>query len=102
MENSIRWFEETQLGCIETENTDCLQLEIEGNNCRFTFRVKAEGQERQIVAQDVDGSFLGSETSGGFVGTYLGMFATGNGIESSNEAAFADFAYYPLLCDAEN
>lgn len=43
-----------------------------------------------------DGSFLGSETAGGFVGTYIGMFASGNGKEYDEYAAF-DWFYYEGL-----
>lgn len=101
LENGIRWFDEVQLGSAEMGDANCLRLEVEGNRSRFTFRAAAEGQGCLIVAQNVDGSFLGSETAGGFVGTYLGMFATGNGTESLNEAAFTDFIYHPLVSNDE-
>lgn len=45
------------------------------------------------VAVNIDGGFLGSETSGGFVGAYVGMFASGNGLDTRNEAGFDYFHY---------
>ncbi|MBE5797860.1 MAG: glycoside hydrolase family 43 protein [Clostridiales bacterium] len=54
----------------------------------------AEGQRHfftvngQRVAE-ADGSFLGSETAGGFVGAYVGCYVSGSGAE----AVFADFRY---------
>lgn len=41
-------------------------------------------------------SFLGSETAGGYVGSYIGMFASGNGTEYAEYAAFDWFAYEGL------
>lgn len=39
------------------------------------------------------GSFLGSETAGGFVGAYIGMFASGNGQTKEKYADFDTFIY---------
>jgi alpha-N-arabinofuranosidase len=38
---------------------------------------------------EADGSFLGSETAGGFVGAYVGCYVSGEGAQAS----FADFRY---------
>ena len=45
------------------------------------------------VAEHIHGGFMGSESAGGFIGTYIGMFASGNGVESDREAAFDWFTY---------
>ena len=61
--------------------------------------VTARGQEHcltvngRIVAR-ADGSFLGSETAGGFIGAYLGCYVSGN----RARAAFADFRYVGEAC----
>ena len=39
------------------------------------------------------GSFLGSETAGGFVGAYIGMFASKNGQTKEKYADFEAFIY---------
>lgn len=58
------------------------------------MRRDAEG-EVSVLASDLDGGFLGSETAGGFVGAYVGMFASGNGREGENFASFDFFSYEP-------
>ena len=67
------------------------------------FTIDAEGQEHTLIAENaagektvlttVNGGFLGSETSGGFVGAYIGMFASGNGTMYDEYAAFDWFVY---------
>lgn len=64
----------------------------------YTLAVENQAGERQILAV-VNGGFLGSETSGGFVGAYIGMFASGNGIMYDEYASFDWFSYEGL--DAE-
>ena len=70
-----------------------LQLKAEGQS--NSFYIGCDAQHLVPVAMNVDGSFLGSETCSGFVGAYIGMFATANGAESDNEAAFDWFVYCP-------
>lgn len=45
------------------------------------------------VLATANGGFLGSESAGGFVGAYVGPYASGNGTERTAEAAFTDFCY---------
>lgn len=40
-----------------------------------------EKGNKEYITEDMDGGFLGSETSGGFLGTYVGMFASRNRAE---------------------
>ncbi|KLO11100.1 hypothetical protein SCHPADRAFT_831656 [Schizopora paradoxa] len=42
------------------------------------------------------GTGAASEVSGGFTGTLVGMFATGNGRNSTTPAYFSDFEYFPV------
>ena len=42
-----------------------------------------------VVVAEADGSFLGSETAGGFIGAYVGCYVSGEG----SQAAFTDFRY---------
>ena len=39
-----------------------------------------------------NGAFMGSETAGGFIGAYIGVFASGNGANLPACAAFAGFS----------
>ena len=44
----------------------------------------------------MNGGFLGSETAGGFVGAYIGLFASGNGKSYDEYVPFDWFSYEPL------
>jgi alpha-N-arabinofuranosidase len=75
---------------------------IEGS--RFYFKVEADGQAYsfyiatepevwQPVAEGVDGRILSTPFAGGFVGAYIGMYASSNGQPSVNTADFDWFEY---------
>jgi len=51
----------------------------------------------QPLAEGVDGRTINPEDVGGMVGTMLGLFATSNGQDSANSAAFDWFDYEALL-----
>ncbi len=82
-------------GCVEIPDEEVV------------LRITAKGQSNSFyvndlpVAVNVNGSFMGSETCGGFVGAYIGMFASSNtnGKENAEpveqEAAFDWFTYVP-------
>ena len=70
-----------------------LVLRLDANGQANSFFAGRDEDHLVPVALNIDGSFLGSETSGSFVGAYIGMFATANGAESENEAAFDWFRY---------
>lgn len=58
----------------------------------------AEGQAFSLICDGrtlaiSDGGFMGSETAGGFVGAYVGAFASGNGNDLDAEARFDWFEY---------
>ena len=65
---------------------------VDGDACRVG--IAARGQAHTLLVNDQavalsDGSFLGSETAGGFVGAYVGCFVSGEGAE----AEFRNFRY---------
>lgn len=84
-------YEEQEIKSITLPKSPAYGLKIKGENNKYSFAVVAEGEEF-YVAGDVDGSYLGSESAGGFVGAYIGLFATGNGTSSDNEATFHYFS----------
>ena len=56
-----------------------------------TLTIAAEGQDIRLLYDGTEiaaanGGFLGSESAGGFVGAYVGPFASGNGRELPGEA----------------
>ncbi|MBE5803588.1 MAG: glycoside hydrolase family 43 protein [Clostridiales bacterium] len=60
--------------------------------------ITAEGQRYRLLCDgktigEALGGFLGSESCGGFVGAYVGPFATGNGTDMAQEATFTNFHY---------
>lgn len=76
-------------------------LRVESTGPTFTFSY-AQGSESS--AQDrgpftpietVEARYLSSETVGGFTGTYVGLYATGNGTPSVAPADFDWFEYTP-------
>lgn len=79
-------------GSVVLPVQDRYRLKIVGNENRYHFFLTAGGVEYS-VAEQIDGSHLGSETAGGFVGLYFGLFATGNGMDSKNHAAFLECTY---------
>lgn len=85
-------YQEELLGEISWEQTETVLL-IRADGQDFTLAVAGEDGQEQILANKVDGSFLGSETAGGFVGAYVGMFASGNGTAYEEYASFDWFSY---------
>ncbi len=60
--------------------------------------IRASGQSFALMLGDwtvatAEGGFMGSESCGGFVGAYIGLFASGNGEDRECEAVFTDFHY---------
>jgi len=54
-----------------------LLVKIEGNGRLYSFYYKTtEKAEWNLLIKDVDGSILSTKEAGGFVGTYLGMYAS--------------------------
>lgn len=86
--------------------TENLLKEILWEESEAVLSIQAEGQSFTLSATDIagnttklavtDGSFLGSETAGGFVGAYVGMFASGNGKMYDEYASFDWFTYEGL------
>nr|MBR4280277.1 hypothetical protein [Clostridia bacterium] len=65
---------------------------VSGNSCKVAISATGQAHTLLVNGQPVgesDGGFLGSETSGGFVGAYVGCFVSGDGAA----AEFRDFRY---------
>lgn len=62
----------------------------------YSFYYAAEAGRWQPLAEDVDGRILSTPVAGGFVGAYIGMYASSNGENSTNSADFAWFEYIGL------
>jgi alpha-N-arabinofuranosidase len=84
-------FNEEVLAEIPWEGAETI-FTIQAREQNFLFFASAQDKEK-IFLGETDGGFLGSETAGGFVGAYIGMFATGNGTDYEEYAAFDWFSY---------
>lgn len=80
--------------------------EVPAEGTEFILKIRADRQDLNFyagpasgtlipIAEHIFGGFLGSESCGGFLGTYIGMFASGNGTDTNGEAAFDWFLYSP-------
>ncbi len=88
--------------CFNGEETILARQELAGP--KVYMKVTAEGQDYSFylgntendmkpLAEKVDGRLLSTDVAGGFVGTYIGMYASSNGKGSSNHADFDWFEY---------
>ncbi|KGA97442.1 arabinofuranosidase [Alkalihalobacillus alcalophilus ATCC 27647 = CGMCC 1.3604] len=68
-----------------------LKVTADLQELHFSFRGSEAGWK--LLAENQDGRLLSTDRAGGFVGTYIGMFATSNGQESQNAADFDWFEY---------
>lgn len=68
-------------------------LKVEGHEQDYGFYVSADPDEWQSAAQHVDGRILSTPVAGGFVGCYIGLYASSNGQPSNNQAHFDWFEY---------
>lgn len=67
-----------------------VKLRISGTKEFYTFSYSQNMSEFKEISK-VNTKFLGTEVTGGYNGVIIGMFATGNGIESN---AYADFDFF--------
>jgi alpha-N-arabinofuranosidase len=70
-----------------------LYLKVEAREQAYSFYAASEPGRWFPVAQDVDGRILSTPVAGGFVGTYIAMYASSNGQPSTNYADFDWFEY---------
>jgi xylan 1,4-beta-xylosidase len=73
-----------------------LYLKVEAYGQTYNFYTATVLEDWIAVAEQVDGRLLSTPVAGGFVGAYLGMYASSNGAPSSNVADYAWFEYQAL------
>ena len=73
----------------EVQGDLVLKLIATGQN--YDFYYGAEEEKLEPIFLHADGRLINSEEVGGMVGTMVGMFATANGAQSQNAAAFDYF-----------
>jgi len=72
-------------------------LKIEAYGQDYSFYYGNDSKDMKILKRKVDGRILSTDVAGGFVGTYIGMYASSNGKKSENYADYDWFEYQGLL-----
>lgn len=70
-----------------------LILRITSSGRWYSFEYGASDDQLKYLVKDIDGAFLGSPVAGKFTGTMIGVYASSNGMESSNSVVFRDVYY---------
>ena len=81
-----------KLAGLGAKNLAALLIAV-ANRQDYGFWYGADEQSLEPFYLHADGKLINPEEVGGMVGTLLGIFASGNGTDSSNEAAFDWFDY---------
>jgi alpha-N-arabinofuranosidase len=80
----------------QTINAGKVSLRVEAHEQAYHFYFAEEPDKWNLLAENVDGRILSTPVAGGFVGAYLGMYASSNGQSSTNNADFDWFEYVGL------
>lgn len=71
-----------------------LKIEARGQDLDFYYAAgDGAGWAWREAAAKQDGRFLSPQAAGGFTGSYIGMYASSNGVKSGNHADFDWFEY---------
>jgi xylan 1,4-beta-xylosidase len=73
--------------------TKRVYMKVEAAGQDYNFFVASGAGEWKPLREHVDGRTLSRTNAGGFVGTYIGMYASSNGTVSNNVADFDWFQY---------
>jgi len=73
-------------------SSGCNVLKVSATGQKYNFYFSANNQWHPL-AENVDGRILSTPVAGGFVGAYIGMYASSNDQPSVNHADFAWFEY---------
>ena len=70
-----------------------LELIVFANGQDYGFKVGFGDGQYKTLLQNVDGRTLSRTNTGGFTGTYIGLYASSKGVPSTNYADFDWFSY---------
>ncbi len=70
-----------------------LYVKVEAVEQDYSFYFATNPEAWETLAEKADGRILSTDVAGGFVGAYIGMYASSNGRESENVADFDWFEY---------
>ena len=80
------------IGCSEI-GSGRVYLFVEGSEGRYDFYCGSKERDKRVVVLGADGSILSTLVADGYVGTYLGMYASSGHEKSKNHADFDWFRY---------
>lgn len=69
-------------------------LKVTSNGQSYNFYYGTNSNAENTLIENVDGRLLSTNIASGFIGAYIGMYASSNGIDSSNFIDFNWFEYY--------
>lgn len=72
-------------------------LKVEAHQQSFSFCYAFQQDQWIPIAENLDGRILSTPVAGGFLGTYIGLYASSNGKTSTNWADFDWFEYTELM-----
>ncbi len=87
--------EETLLA-VEPIADGRVYFKVEAHGQAYSFYIATAPEAWRSVAADLDGRILSTPVAGGFVGAYIGPYASSQGQPSSNSADFDWFEYQGL------
>jgi len=80
-----------------------IYLKVEAQEQNYSFFAANQSGKWSTIATGMDGRILSTPVAGGFVGAFLAMYASSNGLASTNSADFDWFEYKGLdemtMCD---
>jgi xylan 1,4-beta-xylosidase len=71
-------------------------FKVEAHGQAYSFYIGVRPETWRPIAEAVDGRILSTPVAGGFVGAYIGMYASSNGQSSENVTDFHWFEYVGL------
>ena len=74
-------------------SSEVVYLKVTARGQEYNFYYGSSPDAMELLAENIDGRILSPEVAGGFVGTYIGLFASSNGKASNNIADFDWFDY---------
>ena len=82
-----------QVLVVTPVSASTLYFKVEALGQAYSFYYATQAEAWQVVMQDVDGRILSTQVADGYVGAYIGLYASSNGIDSYNTAEFHYFEY---------
>ena len=70
-----------------------IYLKIEAMGQDYSFHYAEKPGSWQLLQKNADGRILSSDVAKGYVGTYIGLYASSCGLASDNSADFDWFEY---------